>query len=406
MGDKDKAKGRIKRLAFDADGHPHTLVHVFLRGGADTLNLLVPYGDDAYYRERPTLGIARPGAKLLESVLPLDDFHGLHPRLKPLEALYKSGQLGFVQGVGTDNPTGSHFEAQDQIEHGLGFESSQGAGGGWLGRHLRSRKGPAAGPLSAVAMRPTMPEVLRGAPAASAITAIDDLQIEAPKGERAAADRVARALGQLYGAETDLLGHAGRGTLDLLERVQALRSASYTPAGGASYGGDGFGRALREVARLIKAEVGLEVACVDLDGWDTHFVQGTTGGAHGNLADRLASGLAAFWADLEQRRSRVTVVVMTEFGRRVYENSSLGTDHGRGFTMFALGEDVAGGQVHGRYPTIEDAPVGSELLGPGGLPVLIDYRDVLAEVLSCSVGGADLPRVFPGFAPSAVGLIA
>jgi uncharacterized protein (DUF1501 family) len=302
--------------------------------------------------------------------------------------------------VGTDNPSGSHFEAQDQIEHGLGFGET--AGGGWLGRHLRSRQGPTPGPLSAVAISATMPEALRGAPAASAIRKLEELRIDAPPGHQDTVARMTQALTALYGARTDLLGDAGRSTLALLERVAALRETTYVAAHGASYGSDDFSKALWEVARLIKAGVGLEVACVDLDGWDTHFVQGSTGGLHGDLASRLAQGLAAFYQDLADQRDEVTIIVMTEFGRRIYENASLGTDHGRGFTMMALGGGVLGGRIHGAYPSLEPDPA-LEAEGPGGLAIRIDYRSVLAEALLAVCADTQLARVFPGYTPQAVG---
>lgn len=391
----------LKNLAFgarktSAETGTHTLVHVFLRGGADWLNLLVPYGDDEYYRQRPTLGIARPGGGD-GAALKLTDFHGLHSEMAPLLPLYREGRLGFVQGVGTDNPTGSHFEAQDQMEHGASYGLSP--GGGWLGRHLRSTAGDSPTPLSAVAIGPTLPESLRGAPAASAIRALADLQIRMPKGGDA--DAVTRALAQMYGHQSDLLGQQGRDTLALLQRVRDLRAADYVPDAGVTYDDDDFGRGLREIARLVKADVGLEVACIDLDGWDTHFVQGSITGLLSGLVKRLSRGLAAFEADTRSVRARVTVLVMTEFGRRVYENNSFGTDHGRGFTAMALGAGVNGGRVHGAYPGLEED---AQQEGPDGVRVEVDYRSVLAEALTTQMGNRDIDAVFPGFAPAKVGL--
>ena len=183
-----------------------------------------------------------------------------------------------------------------------------------------------------------------------------------------------------------MLSQPGKTTLDLLKRVETLRGTEYKPEGGAVYLDDGFAQGLKEVARLVKASVGLEVACLDLGNWDTHFFQGGSSGLQADLIWQLASGLAAFDADLIGYRSRVTTLVMTEFGRRIYENGSLGTDHGRGFAMLAMGHGINGGKVHGKWPgLVEEEVPGSDTLGitgPSGLKVLFDYRSVLSEVLT------------------------
>jgi uncharacterized protein (DUF1501 family) len=373
-----------------------TLVCVFLRGAADTLNMVVPYGDDEYYNLRPTIAIPASAA------LRLDDFYAFHPNLAPLLPAFNEGRLGIVQSVGTDNPTGSHFEAQDQMEHGESYGHT--VGGGWLGRYLRTR---AAGltPLSAVTIGSSIPESLRGAPTANAIESIEELQIKTPGNNGAA---VSSVLSALYGAEVGMLGQAGKTTLDLLRRVETLRGGTYAPDGGAVYLDDDFSHGLKEIARLIKAHVGLEVACLDLGNWDTHFFQGSTSGLQADLIRQLAAGLAAFDRDLGPQLERVTILVMTEFGRRTYENSSLGTDHGRGFALLALGGLTNGGRVHGRWPGLaEESSSQTDSLnpvGPSGLKVLIDYRSVLAEVLTKFLGHRDVNQVFPNFQPQAVGL--
>jgi uncharacterized protein (DUF1501 family) len=378
-----------------------TLVCIFLRGAADTLNMVVPYGDDEYYRLRPTIAIPAPPNGT--SGLKLDDFYAFHPNFAPLLPAFNEGRLGIVQAVGTDNPTGSHFEAQDQMEHGESYGHA--SGGGWLGRYLRTRAVDLT-PLSAVTIGSTIPESLRGAPTASAIESMEELQIKTPGGNTAA---VASALSALYSAEVGMIGQAGKATLDLLQRVESLRGASYTPDGGAIYLDDNFSRGLKEIARLIKAHVGLEVACLDLGGWDTHFFQGSTSGLQADLIRQLAAGLAAFDKDLGAQRDRVVTLVMTEFGRRTYENGSLGTDHGRGFALFALGGLVKGGKVHGRWPSlVEESSSQTDSLnpvGPSGLKVLIDYRSVLTEVLTKFLGHRDVNQVFPNFHPEPLGLV-
>ena len=383
-----------------------TLVCIFLRGAADTLNMVVPYGDDQYYKSRPTLAIPAPAANKENDIasLRLDDLYAFHPKLRPLIPAFNEGRLGIVQAVGTDNPSGSHFEAQDQMEHGEAYGHI--IGGGWLGRYLRTRGGVELTPLSAVAIGSTIPESLRGAPTASAIESIDEVQIKTPLSDTAA---VSSVLSAMYGAEVGVVSESGKTTLDLLKRVETLRGTEYKPEGGAVYGDDSFAQGLKEVSRLVKASVGLEVACLDLGGWDTHFFQGGSSGLQSELIWQLASGLAAFDADLINYRDRVTTLVMTEFGRRVYENGSLGTDHGRGFAMLAMGHGIKGGKVHGKWPGLaEEESPGSNTLniaGPSGLKVLFDYRSVLSEVLTNILGHRDVSQVFPNFHPEPVGLV-
>jgi len=377
-----------------------TLVCVFLRGGADTLNLVVPYGDDRYYKLRPSISIPPPpvNEETKDAAVKLDDFYAFHPKLRPLAPLFKEGRLAVVQSVGSDNTSGSHFEAQDQMEHGE--SQAKMIGGGWLGRHLRSKLGQEMTPLSAVAISPTIPESLRGAPSASAMKSLDEVQIKTPSNDPRA---VSQALAAMYGAEVGLLSQPGRATLDLLNRVEALRGKPYQVENNAVYPEDDFGGGLREVARLVKARVGLEAACVDLGGWDTHFFQGTANGLQAEQIDLLGRGLAAFDADLGRERERVTVVVMTEFGRRVYENSSLGTDHGRGFAMMVIGSRINGGKVFGGKPDLNAED--ENLLGPSGLQIAYDYRSVLAEMLSGVMGNQNLHRIFPNFQPQPLGLV-
>jgi uncharacterized protein (DUF1501 family) len=398
-------RGFLRQMAIGDESAERTLVRVFLRGGADTLNLIAPYGDDRYYKLRPTISIPPPNGndEAKDAAIRLDDFYAFHPRLRPLLPLFKEGRLGIVQGVGSDNTSGSHFEAQDQMERG----ESQGRSlvGGWLGRHLRSRAGRQMTPLSAVAIGPTIPESLRGAPSASALRSLDEIQIKTPSDDPRA---VAKALAAMYGAEVGLLAAPGRATLDLLDRVEALQGKPYNAENNAVYPEDDFGAGLREVARLIKARVGLEAACVDLGGWDTHFFQGSTDGLQAEQIDLLARGLAAFDADLKRERDRVTVIVMTEFGRRVYENGSLGTDHGRGFAMMAIGARINGGKIHGAKPDLSAPGLSldaEDLLGPDGLKVTCDYRSALAEVLAGAMGNQNIERVFPVFKPQPVGLV-
>jgi len=336
------------------------------------LALVPPIGDADYHRARPQLRVTER-----ESIR-LDGFFGLHPRLAPLASLFSDGELAIIHAVGSEDDTRSHFEAQDLMEHG-GM-----AAGGWLGRFLRFRPGALHGALSAIAIGTEFPESMRGAPAASVLRSVDDFSL----GDGAAP--MMRQLARLYEGRSDALGAAGRDTLRALDRIERLRTTPYLPAGGADYPDDDFGRGLMQIARLIKGRVGLEAASIDLDGWDSHFTQGTL---IDPLMSRLALGLVAFRRDLGALLDTTSVVVMTEFGRRVAENASLGTDHGRGSAMMVLGGGVDGGRVAGAWPGLS-----VDLLdGPGDLPVATNYRDVLAPLLRRHSPVVQIERVFPGF---------
>ena len=357
-----------------------TLVVVFLRGAADGLALVPPFEDEHYYRARPRLGIAKRDA------VRLDDRFGLHPKLQPLEAAWREGELAIVHACGTEDQTRSHFEAQDLMEHG-GVVA-----GGWLARFLRVRPAAASGALTCVAVGKALPECLIGAPSVTVIQGLDDFAL----GGKTPAFR--SQLERLYAMESGQLGAAARDTFDALVRIDAMRSTTYQPANGASYGRDEFAIGLSQLARLIKADVGLEAASIDLPGWDSHFAQQTLVDSH---AATLATGLEAFRRDLGARMATTTVVVMTEFGRTVEENSSFGTDHGRGAALFVMGGGVRGGRIHGDWRGL--APDGLErrglLEGYGDLPVLNNYRNVLAPVLARhGADAAGLAAVFPEFA--------
>jgi uncharacterized protein (DUF1501 family) len=351
---------------------PQTLVVVFLRGGADGLSLVAPVEDDQYQRSRPRIAVSKKEA------VSLDGLFGLNPLLKPLEGMFKDGSLVLVPAAGSEDQTRSHFEAQDLMEHG-GVVA-----GGWLGRFLRCRSANSPGALSAIAIGRELPECLRGAPSATVLQSIDEFSL----GRESAS--LIRELGGLYARETGVLGQGARDTIDALHRIDRLRATVYHPEHGASYGQDDFSLGLLEIARLIKAKVGLEAASIDLGGWDSHFTQGTV---IDPLMVRLAQGLAAFYRDLGPAMAYITVVVMTEFGRRVRENASFGTDHGRGSIMMVVGGGVRGGRVVGAWPGLSQ----EVLEGPGDVPVANNYRDVLAPVLARHGAAECLPSVFPGF---------
>lgn len=375
------------------------LVCVFLRGGADALNIVVPYGEDEYFTGRPRLAFRPPGSGGPYAVIDLDGFFGFHPFLAPLKELYDDGALAVVHATGSPDRTHSHFDAQDFMERGT--PGSKSVPTGWLGRHLASLDTGNGSPFRAVGLGSILQFSLRGPVRATALRSIADFHLHGLPGQEAETARFQARLASLY---------AGDGWLDLqgrqaLETVSALAAAdpgSYQPANGAEYPGGELGVALRQVAQLIKADLGVEVACVDLEGWDSHAGQGRVIGEMAAAVTELALSLTAFSTDLGDRMRRVTVVTMSEFGRRVKENASAGTDHGHGGFMFLLGGQVNGGRVFGRWPGL--AP--EQLIGPGDLAITTDYRTILAEVIERRLGNSKLNEVFPGFtSPGHLGVV-
>jgi uncharacterized protein (DUF1501 family) len=388
------------RVAFSAtpSAQRDILVCIFLRGGADGLNVVVPFGDDDYYESRPLLAIRQPGSGGREAI-DLDGFFGFHPSLAPLKELYDEGVLAAVHATGSPDRTHSHFDAMDFMERGT--PGSKSVPTGWLGRHLATLDTGNDSPFRAVSVGSLLPASLRGPVPATALRSVVDFHLQGQPGREA---ELARFQARLSAMST------GDGWLDLQTRqafaaVAALAAAhpgSFRPANGARYPAGAFGAALLQVAQLIKADLGLEVACVDLDGWDFHAEQGRATGAMADLLAELAGGLAAFHADLGQRMKRITVVTLSEFGRRIEPNASGGTDHGHGNFMFLLGGGVDGGRVHGVWPGL--AP--EQRYGPGDLAITTDFRTVLAEVLERRLGSSKIGEVFPGFtAPGYLGVV-
>ena len=364
-------------LAADKAPSP-TLVFVFLRGGADGLHLVPPVEDDAYYKARPTIGVKKNDA------LRLDDMFGLHPDLAPLLPIYQSGELAVIHQCGTAEESRSHFEAEDYLHHG-GL-----SGGGWLGRYLHQTRTATDGPLTAVSIDSAVSDSLRGT-AAVAFRSLDEFSL--PDKDPALRGQLAA----LYGKASGALGQAGRQTLEALERIESVRKSPAAPQHGASYGGDEFQSGLSLIARLIRARVGLRAATIHLGGWDSHFTQLTlTAG----LMPRLAAGLASFHRDLGGAMRDVHVVVMSEFGRRVGENVSIGTDHGRAGTAFVMGGGVKGGQVIADWP--RSGLLAAALEGPGDLPVRHATHHVLTPVLRRLRPDVDVAKVFPGLPPGAL----
>ncbi|MCW5942804.1 MAG: DUF1501 domain-containing protein [Fimbriimonadaceae bacterium] len=381
----------------------NAFVMLFLRGGADGLNLVAPYGEDAYYRERPSLAIAPPRdgrTATANRLLDLDGFFGLHPSMGAILPLYEAGTLAVLHAVGSGDRSRSHFEAMAAMERGL-YRNPHSLPSGWMARFLEATPARSNSPLRAVAMGATTPDIVRGASHATTIPSLDRYRISSPLKDLSS-DAFVEALGRLYANGPDEVGQAGAETLHVLKALNRLDPAAYRPEGGADYPPTDVGQAMRQVAMLLKADVGVETAFVDKDGWDTHVAQGATEGWMTGLSSELALTLRAFVDDLgPARMQRVNVVVMTEFGRRLRENQGLGTDHGRGSFAFVLGGGVRGGRVIADWPGLEP----TQLEEPGDLRVTTDYREVLAEVLETRMGLADPSSVFPGVGRARRGLI-
>ncbi len=398
------------------------LVVLFLRGGADGLNLVAPHGDDDYYRLRPTLALARPKDRRTPAAcaLDLDGFFGLHPALAPLHPLYKEGLFTVVHGVGSGDQSRSHFEAMATMERGLSQQS--GAASGWLARHLQLTAGDFEPPLRAVSISETAPDSLRGATTVVSLTSLTEFRLKPPTDNEGKglhpSDRTAaftESLKSLYASAPSVvpptqphsislpmpLEKIGQETLAAIEAVRRLDPAHYQPASNAKYPDTELGNGFRQVSCLLKGNVGMEVAFLDMQGWDTHIAQGRETGFHANVLGELGQTLSAFVADMGKEMQRVTVVVMTEFGRRAYENYSLGTDHGRASCLFLLGGGVVGGKVHGNWGGLAQ----DKLESPGDLKVTTDYRDVLAEVLLRRVKNPHAAEVFPEYTPHPLNIV-
>jgi uncharacterized protein (DUF1501 family) len=382
-------------------GKGKVLVCLFQRGAADALNVVVPFGDRSYYALRPNIAVPEPGRP--NGALDLDGFYALHPALAPLKPLWDRGLLAPIHAVGSPSATRSHFDAQDYME--TATPDVKGTRDGWLNRYLAlqgtceagcATHGAAAGasPFRAVAMTAQTPRVLDGPAPTVAMNSLAEFSIRAAGGD------AERRLEALYTTgSADLVHGAGAEMFEAMKVLRAADPQRYAASNGAQYPVSQFGQRLRQIAQLIRAGVGLEVAFADVGGWDTHVNQG---GATGQLANRLGDfgrSVAAFVTDLGDRVEDVVILTMSEFGRTVRQNGTGGTDHGHAGSMFVIGGGVRGGKVHGRWPGL--AP---ELLHEGrDLALTTDFRAVFAEVAGKHLGATKLDRLFPGYQGSKLG---
>lgn len=361
-----------------------TLVVIFLRGAADVLNMVVPHTETAYYSQRPTLGIPRPDDLRVpadQRTLDLDGFFGFHPAMRPLLESWQNGHLAIVHACGAPDESRSHFKAMELMERGV--ENERGPASGWIGRHLAALDTGNRSPLRAVGLGSMPQRSLSGSVPVSALRSIADFHFS---GDPRAVAQIQTILKTVYAQD-----NTGQDALHIFDILTKLDPASSQGA----YPASEFGVALKQTAMLIKAQVGLEVAAIDLGNWDTHFAQGGALGLQANLIEDLSTGMAVFYADLAAFLPQLTVVTMSEFGRRVGENGSLGTDHGHGSMMMVMSGQVSGGKVYGTWPGLQPA----QLVGPGDLAVTTDYRDVLAEICQVRLKNPALGDIFPGFKP-------
>jgi uncharacterized protein (DUF1501 family) len=380
----------VSHLAFAeaAANEGDILVTVFLRGGIDGLNLVVPHGDPDYSINRPTLRVAQPGRT--RGALDLDGFFGLHPAAAPLLTVWNANQLAIVHATGLTDPTRSHFDAMAMMERGT--PGAKSVATGWITRHLLSTGAVApnggANAIAALATSATVPDAVLGLRETATVPSFASLDYS---GHWDQIDFLRVAVRELYGGD-HWIQRAGAQALDIVDRVMARAPSQYVPANGARYPTGSFGQSLQVVAQAVKLQLGLRVACVDYGGWDTHEEQGSDGeGLFAAQTGVLASGLAALLTDLADWSGRLTVVVMSEFGRRLRENQSKGTDHGHGNVMLVLGGGVNGG-IYGRWPGLKR----EVLFEQQDLAITTDYRHVLGEVVMRRLKNPRLADVFPG----------
>jgi uncharacterized protein (DUF1501 family) len=363
------------------------LIAIFQRGAVDGLSVIVPFGDDEYYRARPSIAIARPNSGN-DAAIDLDGFFGLNPRLGALRALWDSRQLAIVHACGSPDSTRSHFDAQDYMETATpGVKST---GDGWLNRYLQTRRRESPTPFRAVSLTTQLPRALQGASPALAMSQIGQFGIRAGQSTEA----VNASFEALYASAADrVLNGTGREAFDAIRMLKTNDPSRYEPDNGADYPRSAFGQSLKQIAQLVKANIGVEVAFAELGGWDTHINQGAAQGQLAGRLDDFARSIAALTVDLGDRMADTVVLTMSEFGRAVSENGNRGTDHGHGNAMLVIGGGVQGGRVFGKWPGL--AP--RQRYEGRDLAITTDFRDVFGEVVVRHLGVDDPKPIFPGY---------
>ncbi len=376
--------------ATTAQAQGKKLVVIFQRGAADGLNIVVPHREKAYYELRPTIAIAQ------NQVIDLDGFFGLHPAMRPLQPLWDQGHLAVIHACGSPDPTRSHFDAQDFMESGTpGFKATP---DGWLNRALAAenaarrgdRSGYKASAFRAVALGTQLPRTLEGKVPAVAIGNVKDFSVG---GQNPAAAPMSDGFESMYAQSVNAVLHGtATETFEAVKMLKGTDPASYRPTAGANYPNGAFGNSLKQVAQLMKANLGVEAAFADIGGWDTHQNQGSVNGQLANRLKEFSESIAAFWIDMGDEAEKITLVSMSEFGRTVHQNGTGGTDHGHANVMFVLGGGVRGGKVYGKWPGMDK----SQLYEERDLAITTDFRQVLGEATFKTLGARNLEIVFPG----------
>ncbi len=373
--------------ATTAQAQGKKLVVIFQRGAADGLNIVVPYREKSYYELRPTINIPQ------NQVIDLDGFFGLHPAMQPLKPLWDQGHLAMVHACGSPDPTRSHFDAQDFMESGTpGFKATP---DGWLNRALAAEDAARQGHIAhgsafrAVALGSQLPRTLQGKIPAVAVDNVKDFSVG---GQNPSAQPIATSFESMYDASVNAVLHGtGSETFEAVKMLKATDPAKYVPAAGANYPNGQFGNSLKQIAQLLKANLGVEAAFADIGGWDTHQNQGAVNGQLAGRLKEFSESIAAFWTDMGDQAENITLVSMSEFGRTVHQNGTGGTDHGHANVMFVLGGPVQGRKVYGKWPGMDK----SQLYEERDLAITTDYRQVLGEAAFKTLGARNLEAVFP-----------
>jgi uncharacterized protein (DUF1501 family) len=376
-------------------GRRKILIAIFQRGAMDGLNAVVPYGEQEYYNLRSSIAIPRPGGAQggqpnQAPAIDLDGFFALHPALVSFKPIYDSGQLAIIHAVGSPDSTRSHFDAQDYMESGTpGVKSTT---DGWLNRYLQSNPDQKASPFRAVAMGANLPRAMQGKASAIAMNNINSFDIRTGGGEMGQA--IQGGFEAMYEQTVnDALRGTGKETFEAVKLLKRVNPTQYQPTAGVIYPRGQFGERMKQIAQLIKSDIGLEVAFTDIGGWDTHANQGSSLGQLAIRLTELSQGISALHADLKDRADEVVIVTMTEFGRTAKENGNRGTDHGHASVMFALGGSIKGGKVYGKWPGLKS----SQLYESRDLALTTDFRDVFAELAKDHLGATNLNTIFPGY---------
>lgn len=376
------------------------LVCIFQRGAMDGLMAVTPFNDTFLKEARPKLFIsAARGNANSKPLIDLDGNYGLHPAMGAFEPLFRENRLAIVHGIGSPNTTRSHFDAQDYMESGTPFKKSTNTG--WLNRAVGLLGHDALSPFAGISLTSALPRSFYGENPAIAIKNLSDFNIQL-RGNAQGAKMASKSFEDLYDeTSSDLLKNTGKESFEAIKMLQKTKLGTYQAENGAVYPNTALGNSLKQIAQLIKMDVGMEVAFAESGGWDTHFNQGTDSGIFARNINDFTNCIAAFWKDLEKYQDEVTVMTMTEFGRTVAQNGTGGTDHGRASCNFILGNDVNGGKVHG-----EMKPLAKENLADGrDLEVSTDFRNVFSEVADKHLGINNDKVLFPDFNPKAIGVM-